>query len=201
MAMDGFDTFLGEDKSDEPAEDEAVDKVAERRAYLEAMVARGGTAGELAKELLALAAERAERQEREEKISALEVAASGGDLDFEDAGVRDALRAQILERRAQAEASFRQKYVEAQVQKGFPEEVARTMADEAAAALPGDSWFWKSDPLAESPAFTAYETKRSQEERARRHAAEKAAPSLMESAEEAAAGIAETRARVAAEVA
>ena len=202
---DDLDAFLAEagvgpeDQATAQGVAEAAIQAAERRALLEGMAARGGTLGEVAKELLAIAHERAEKAERDARVAELEAAAAQGEVDLDDPAVQDQLRAAVLGKRSQDEASFLRLHAQAQVAKGATEEDAARIAREAAMALPSDSWFWSRDPLGESEAFLAHLANQAVEARAKAHVegGMRKPEALMGEVAAAEAAIAETRARIA----
>jgi len=145
--------FLDDDESGEDDEkDEKDDGVFGTGLTLEELAARPGDAGALSRELLAIREERKAKAAAEEAAKAAAEALEAGTFDWDNPAALDALRGEVLARRAAADAGAEELIRQAAIAEGLGEEsVAMKVANYR--KLSADSaWLVSSDPLTDHPA-------------------------------------------------
>jgi hypothetical protein len=139
----------------------------ERLEHLDALAARGGTLGSMAKELIEVRREREAKAEAERLASEAEATLEEGQVDWRDPRFIDGLRASVLAQRAATDAAHVEGIRRLRETQYGKETADTMMADEAAWATQVAAWTGGSDRLLEHPAYREHLREQAEAVRAR----------------------------------
>lgn len=131
------------------------------------MAERPGPMQDMARELLAIRAEREDKAAADKAAAAAQVALGGGEAQWDSPEFLDGLRAQVIQERATASEASLRLYRVGLEQKGFaPETVQQLMAEFRASSEMVEAWNGSVDPLASHPAYRDHVREQAEAQRA-----------------------------------